>query len=122
MSLHNLPLTLIEKSGLLQHGLPTEKPSQLSDCFRNGISWALKNIEQPNGQYLWVDVNVRLPINSQKNDELKSDILLISYKENNTSVYNLGFFVYDDKQSHWYNLQGKIIKVTHWMPIPSLPC
>ena len=41
MSLHNKPLTDLEKSGLTKHGLPTDRPSQLSDVFRFGIAWAL---------------------------------------------------------------------------------
>lgn len=42
MSLHNKPLTDLEKTGLIKHGLPTDKPSQLSDAFRLGMEWALK--------------------------------------------------------------------------------
>ena len=43
MSLHNKPLTDLERSGLIKHGLPTDKPSQLSDSFRLGMAWALDN-------------------------------------------------------------------------------
>lgn len=42
MSLHNKPLTDLEKTGLIKHGLPTDKHSQLSDAFRLGMEWALK--------------------------------------------------------------------------------
>ena len=42
MSLHNQPLTDLEKTGLIKHGLPTDKHSQLSDAFRLGMAWALK--------------------------------------------------------------------------------
>lgn len=45
MSMHNIPLTDIEKSGLEAFKLPVGKPSQLSDSFRQGVIWALKNIE-----------------------------------------------------------------------------
>lgn len=39
MSLHNKPFTDLEKNGLIEHGLPTDKPSQLSDAFRLGMEW-----------------------------------------------------------------------------------
>jgi hypothetical protein len=42
MSLNNKPLTDLEKTGLIKHGLPTDKHSQLSDAFRLGMEWALK--------------------------------------------------------------------------------
>ena len=45
MSLHNIPLTDIEKSGLEAHKLAIGEPSQLSDSFRAGIAWALNNVE-----------------------------------------------------------------------------
>ena len=40
MSLHKKPLTELEKRGLLAHNLPIETPSQLSDAFRCGVSFA----------------------------------------------------------------------------------
>lgn len=40
MSMHKNPLTYMEKRGLHAHGLPTDKPSQLSDAFRAGVAWA----------------------------------------------------------------------------------
>lgn len=43
MSMHKVPLTKLELDGLLAHHLPVGKPSQLSDCFRFGIAWALAN-------------------------------------------------------------------------------
>jgi hypothetical protein len=43
MSMHKLPLTEIEKTGLEAHGLPVGKPDQLSDAFRLGIEWANKH-------------------------------------------------------------------------------
>lgn len=42
MSLHKQPLTEVEINGLIRHGLTIDKPSQLSDCFRLGVTWALK--------------------------------------------------------------------------------
>jgi hypothetical protein len=42
MSLHNVPLTEIEESGLKAHGLDIGVPSQLSDAFRLGIAWAFR--------------------------------------------------------------------------------
>ncbi|GLX86329.1 hypothetical protein tloyanaT_25820 [Thalassotalea loyana] len=45
MSMHKTPLTDIEKSGIEAFNLPIGSPSQLSDSFRSGVIWALKNIE-----------------------------------------------------------------------------
>lgn len=39
MSMHKIPLTPLEEEGLLAHALPIGKPSQLSDCFRQGVAW-----------------------------------------------------------------------------------
>ena len=41
MSMHNIPLTDIEREGLKAHGLGRSigKPSQLADCFRQGVKW-----------------------------------------------------------------------------------
>lgn len=43
MSMHKIPLTPLEESGLRAHGLDIGTPSQLSDAFRQGIAFALKN-------------------------------------------------------------------------------
>ena len=40
MSMHKIPLTPIEESGLRAHGLDIGKPSQLSDAFRQGVRYA----------------------------------------------------------------------------------
>lgn len=44
--MHEIELTPLEKEGLEKHHLPTETPSQLSDSFRAGIAWALKDSEE----------------------------------------------------------------------------
>jgi hypothetical protein len=46
MSLHKIPLTELEKLGLEKHKLPTDKPSQLSDCFRLGVQHATQNFNE----------------------------------------------------------------------------
>lgn len=43
MSMHKIPLTEIEESGLRAHGLDIGTPSQLSDAFRQGVAWAQKS-------------------------------------------------------------------------------
>jgi hypothetical protein len=45
MSLLKYSLTSIEERGLVSHGLSVNEHSQLSDCFRLGIKWALENPE-----------------------------------------------------------------------------
>lgn len=42
MSMHKIPLTPLEREGLERHHLPIGTPSQLSDCFRAGMDWALR--------------------------------------------------------------------------------
>lgn len=46
MSMHNIPLADIERSGLEAHGLDAGKPSQLSDAFRQGMAWAFANSDK----------------------------------------------------------------------------
>lgn len=43
MSMHKIPLTELEKQGLIEHGLSIDSPSQLSDSFRLGVQFATKN-------------------------------------------------------------------------------
>ena len=43
--MHNTPLSNLEKAGLGAHGLDIGKPSQLSDAFRQGVSWALEHAD-----------------------------------------------------------------------------
>lgn len=43
MSSHKIPLTDLERSGLIAHGFESSigRPSQVVDIFRQGIAWAL---------------------------------------------------------------------------------
>ncbi len=43
MSMHKIPLTELEQLGLEKHKLSTDKPSQLSDCFRLGVQHATQS-------------------------------------------------------------------------------
>ena len=43
--MHNIPLTDLERIGLEKHRLPIGHPSQLADCFRLGIKWAIEHHE-----------------------------------------------------------------------------
>lgn len=45
MSMHKTPLTIIEETGLIAHGMGRDigKPSQSADVFRAGIAWGLKS-------------------------------------------------------------------------------
>ena len=43
MSMHKIPLTEIERSGLEAHKLTIGSPSQNSDCFRLGVAWCDKS-------------------------------------------------------------------------------
>lgn len=54
MSMHKIELTDLERKGLELHRLPIGTPSQSSDCFRNGIKWALENTRT---QSQWISVD-----------------------------------------------------------------
>ena len=41
MSMYKIPLTALEEAGLKKHGLLKTGPSQLSDCFRQGLAWGI---------------------------------------------------------------------------------
>lgn len=43
MSMHKIPLTDLERLGLEKHHLPIGNPSQLSDCFRLGMKFAIEH-------------------------------------------------------------------------------
>jgi DNA segregation ATPase FtsK/SpoIIIE-like protein len=47
MSAHNIPLSDLERDGLIAHGLGRHigKPSQAADIFRQGVNWALQTPE-----------------------------------------------------------------------------
>jgi hypothetical protein len=45
MSMHKIPLTNLELSGLRAHGFEEDSPSQLSDAFRLGVKWALEHAD-----------------------------------------------------------------------------
>lgn len=82
MSMHKVPLTKLEYSGLEKHGLALDQPSQLSDCFRLGVQWALKSKQNMDAQLInWVI-------------------------KHNARISSLG----DSHWVTWYTLAGKKIK------------
>ena len=66
MSMHEIPLTELERIGLEAHHLQIGTPSQLSDCFRLGIAWALKSV---NRNDLLEDGNVNTDNDSKFKEE-----------------------------------------------------
>ena len=47
MSAHNIPMSDLERDGLIAHGLGRAigKPSQAADIFRQGVNWAMQTPE-----------------------------------------------------------------------------
>lgn len=52
MSMHKQPLTDLERAGLEKHRLPIGTPSQLADCFRQGVRHAVEAHGVPDGWQL----------------------------------------------------------------------
>lgn len=46
MGMHNIELTDLEREGLEQFRLPVGVPSQLSNCFRTGVRFAVNKINK----------------------------------------------------------------------------
>ena len=104
MSIHRIPLTELERAGLINYGLAVGKPSQLSDVFRHGMKWAIDN-----SVIKWIPVSERLPENN-------SGLYLCSGHEGTK-------FVCYRRHNEWIRSpqMKRVVGITHWMPIPSLP-
>ena len=104
MSMHRIPLTELERAGLINYGLAVGKPSQLSDAFRHGVKWAIDN-----SVIKWISVSERLPENN-------SGLYLCSGHEGTK-------FVCYRRHREWIRSpqMKRVVAITHWMPIPSLP-
>ena len=70
MSMHGIPLTELERTGLINHGLAVGKPSQLSDVFRHGMKWAMDN-----SVIKWISVGERLPEERRKSYQVVATCL-----------------------------------------------
>lgn len=104
MSMHRIPLTELERAGLINYGLAAGKPSQLSDVFRHGVKWAIDN-----SVIKWISVDDQLPQNN-------SGLCLCSGHEGTK-------FVCYRRHNEWIRSpqMKRVVGITHWMPIPSLP-
>lgn len=108
MSMHRIPLTELERTGLINHGLDVGKPSQLSDAFRHGMKWAMDN-----SMIKWIPVSERMPENEGTYFCLGHNgtpfVCLLRNKKYEGYVWlrNTGTRVVDG--------------ITHWMPLPSAP-
>ena len=110
MSMHRIPLTELERAGLINHGLDVGKPSQLSDAFRHGMKWALDNVKAVSQ---WVPVSERLPENEDT---------YFCLGHNGTPFVCL-FRTTKYEGKIWLRSTGtkRIYGITHWMPLPPVP-
>lgn len=113
MSMHKIPLTELEREGLNANRLPIGTPSQLSDCFRHGVKWALDNAVPK-----WISIGDRLPVYGDDclivaDGEVVN--LIFEFKENKFSGDD--YFQADDVDGTLFNTRH----VTHWMPLPAAP-
>lgn len=46
MSMYKVPLSDLEREGLIKHGLSVYGHSQLSDVFRLGVQWAIQDFNK----------------------------------------------------------------------------
>ena len=118
MSMHKIPLTELERDGLKAHGLDIGTPSQLSDCFRHGVKWALDNSVPK-----WIPVSERLP-------DSDDEVLVYPFPDNSYGIRLGTYHPYEGKlkgkwtyeeERHSYYEQVEINNVTHWMPLPAAP-
>lgn len=130
MSMHRIPLTELERAGLINHGLDVGRPSQLSDVFRHGMKWALDNVKAVSQ---WIPVSERLP------DENYCYLLVVKkYWNEGQPQVCYSFYIKDrdmakKKHANGYSrkYQGKDsihfecsrggFIITHWMPLPAAP-
>ena len=74
MSMHKIELTDLERKGLELHRLPIGTPSQSSDCFRNGIKWALENTRT---QSQWISDQLAPALNKCFKSKIGCDGMLM---------------------------------------------
>jgi hypothetical protein len=77
MSQHKIPLTELEREGLVKHGFEKYigKPSQLVDVFRSGVAWALSKQAIPEvvqWQTRMTPVSGWIPLDSESEAEFCS--------------------------------------------------
>ena len=115
MSIHRIPLTELERAGLINHGLDVGKPSQLSDVFRRGMKWAIDN-----SAIKWIPVSERLP-------EYGTNVLIVvdgeTEAENQVFEFKIGkwasrgFFESNKDDGGYYYVR----EVEYWAPLPAAP-
>ena len=115
MSMHRIPLTELERTGLINHGLAVGKPSQLSDVFRHGMKWAMDNSVMG-----WISVGDRLPAYGNYClivAEGKSEPENIVYEFIKNKFSSDDQFVSIPSEEDYFYARN----VSHWMPLPSAP-
>ena len=115
MSMHRIPLTELERAGLINHGLDVGKPSQLSDVFRHGMKWATDN-----SVIKWISVGDRLPKHGD-------DCLIVAEGKNEPEnlVYEFTKNKFSSEDQFVSIPSGEDYfyarNVSFWMPLPSAP-
>ena len=115
MSMHKIPLTKIEREGLVNHGLPVGKPSQLSDAFLHGVKWALDNAVPK-----WISIGDRLPVYGDDclivaEGKSEAENLVYEFTKNKFSLDDQ-FVSIPDGEDYFYARN-----VSYWMPLPIAP-
>ena len=115
MSMHKIELTDLERQGLKLHGLAIGTPSQSSDCFRNGIKWALENTRT---QSQWISVA----------DDFPKDYEEVYIWPRPDYGYECFTGIYDKNYQCWiaeshndYGSERHKVNVTHWANLPLTP-
>jgi hypothetical protein len=82
--MHKIPLTELERNGLVAHGLDVGKPSQLSDCFRLGYRWNDNQLKELKSA--WLELIANTP---EKDAFGNVTIAEIDYEEFNKLIESL---------------------------------
>ncbi len=111
MSMHKIPLTPLEESGLKAHGLGIGTPSQLSDAFRQGVAWAYESLRQQlaeaNNERAWIRRKLKLP----EDTKLLSGEVTLAGTMHNVCNGNHGYRAYIESEK-CDDKAGKIARLT----------
>jgi len=120
MSLHNKPLTDLERNGLIKHGLPIDKPSQLSDAFRLGMVWALNEKDKDAGLVTTKLTKRQLAVEEMRNNGLSLNEIAEKLNITKGGVASLVVTIKKNRAKQEFEKQRHTIKTENeWLDLPT---